>query len=152
MEKKMKLKENRTSSIVLHNVLIGVLAFIWLIPIVWLLCTSFSSYSGMNTSTFFPKEWSVAQYVKLFHPDTVAQFPQWFLNTFIIACFTCVISTMFVLMVAYATSVMRFPLRKPLLFWLRMWMKTVRLICRTHTISCCILLISPWALRLTGTI
>ena len=35
-------------------------------------------------------------------PDFVAQFPQWFINTFIIACFTCVISTMFVLMVAYA--------------------------------------------------
>ena len=110
-----KLKENRVSSIVLHNLLIGVLAFIWLIPIVWLVCTSFSAYSGMNTSTFFPKEWSAVNYVKLFHPDTVAQFPQWFMNTFIIACFTCVISTMFVLMVAYAMSVMRFPMRKPLM-------------------------------------
>ena len=110
-----KLKENRVSSIVLHNLLIGVLAFIWLIPIVWLVCTSFSAYSGMNTSTFFPEKWSAVNYVKLFHPDTVAQFPQWFMNTFIIACFTCVISTMFVLMVAYAMSVMRFPMRKPLM-------------------------------------
>ncbi len=99
----------------MHNVLIGVLAFIWLIPIVWLLCTSFSSYSGMNTSTFFPEKWSAIHYAKLFSPDTVAQFPQWFMNTFIIACFTCVISTLFVLMVAYATSVLRFPMRKPLM-------------------------------------
>ena len=110
-----KLKENRVSSIALHNLLIGVLAFIWLIPIVWLVCTSFSAYSGMNTSTFFPEKWSAVNYAKLFHPDTVAQFPQWFMNTFIIACFTCVISTMFVLMVAYAMSVMRFPMRKPLM-------------------------------------
>ena len=110
-----KLKENRVSSIVLHNLLIGVLAFIWLSPIVWLVCTSFSAYSGMNTSTFFPEKWSAVNYAKLFHPDTVAQFPQWFMNTFIIACFTCVISTMFVLMVAYAMSVMRFPMRKPLM-------------------------------------
>ena len=110
-----KLKENRVSSIVLHNLLIGVLAFIWLIPIVWLVCTSVSAYSGMNTSTFFPEKWSAVNYAKLFHPDTVAQFPQWFMNTFIIACFTCVISTMFVLMVAYAMSVMRFPMRKPLM-------------------------------------
>lgn len=109
------MKDNRTSSVVMHNVLIGILAFIWLIPIVWLFCTSFSSYSGMNTSTFFPKEWSIVHYVKLFHPDTVAQFPQWFLNTFIIACVTCVVSTAFVLMVAYATSVMRFPMRKTLM-------------------------------------
>ncbi|MDO4344054.1 MAG: ABC transporter permease subunit [Eubacteriales bacterium] len=110
-----KMKSNRTSTIVMHNLLIAVLAFIWLIPIVWLFCTSFSSYSGMNTSTFFPKEWSVIHYIKLFQPDSVAQFPQWFMNTFIIACVTCVISTAFVLMVAYATSVMRFPMRKPLM-------------------------------------
>lgn len=110
-----KLKDNRTSTIILHNVLIGVLACIWLIPIIWLACTSFSSYSGMNTSTFFPQEWSIVNYLKLFQPDSVAQFPQWFLNTFVISCCTCVISTLFVLMVAYATSVMRFPMRKPLM-------------------------------------
>ena len=109
------IKENRTSTIVWHNVLIGVLAFIWLVPIIWLLCTSFSAYEGMNTSTFFPEQWSIVNYTKLFHPDSVAQFPKWFLNTFVIACATCVISTMFILMVAYATSVMRFPMRKPLM-------------------------------------
>lgn len=110
-----KIKENRTSTIVLHNVLIGVLAFIWLVPIIWLLCTSFSTYDGMNTSTFFPEQWSISHYVKLFQPDSVAQFPRWFLNTFVIACANCVISTLFILMVAYATSVMRFPMRKPLM-------------------------------------
>ena len=110
-----KMKSNRASSIILHNVLIAFLAFVWLIPIIWLVCTSFSAYSGMNTSTFFPKEWSLIHYQKLFQPDTVQQFPRWFMNTFIVACFTTVISTAFVLMVAYATSVMRFPMRKPLM-------------------------------------
>lgn len=104
-----KMKDKRTSTIIIHNVLIGVLAVIWLV------CTSFSEYTGINTSTFFPQKWSIANYVKLFHPDTVAQFPQWFLNTFIVACVNCVISTFFVLMVAYATSIMRFPMRKPLM-------------------------------------
>ncbi len=98
-----------------HNLLLAVLAFIWIIPIAWLLFTSFSSYDGINTSSFFPKEWSIKHYVQLFQPDTVAQFPRWFLNTFVIACFSCVISTMFTLMVAYATSVMRFKMRKPLM-------------------------------------
>ncbi|MDD6234347.1 MAG: ABC transporter permease subunit [Lachnospiraceae bacterium] len=108
----MKKKGIRTF---FHNLLIAVLAIIWLIPIVWLLFTSFSSYDGINTSSFFPEKWSIKHYVQLFHPDTVAQFPRWFLNTFIIACCTCVISTMFILMVAYATSVMRFKARKPLM-------------------------------------
>jgi len=110
-----KMKDSRLSRIILHNALLAVLAIIWLIPIVWLFCTSFSAYSGINVSTFFPKKWSITHYIQLFHPDTVAQFPQWFINTFVVACATCVISTMFVLMVAYATSIMRFPMRKPLM-------------------------------------
>ena len=100
----------------LHNLLLAFLAFVWLVPIVWLVVTSFSAYTGMNTSTFFPKEWSLVNYKNLlFSADSVAQFPNWFKNTFIIACVVCVISTAFVLMVAYATSCMRFPARKPLM-------------------------------------
>lgn len=109
------MKDSRLSSIILHNLFIAILAVIWLIPIVWLLCTSFSSYDGMNTSSFFPQKWSISHYVQLFKPDTVAQFPQWFMNTFVVAVANCLISTSFVLMVAYATSVMRFPMRKPLM-------------------------------------
>ncbi len=101
---------------ILRYVLLAFLAVVWLVPIVWLLATSFSKYTGMNTSTFFPKEWAIDGYKNLlFGSDTVAQFPQWFWNTFIIACFTCIISTAFVLMVAYATSCMRFRGRKTLM-------------------------------------
>ena len=108
----MKIK---VSDIVRH-VLLAFLAVVWLIPIVWLLATSFSKYTGMNSSTFFPEEWSIDSYRNLlFGSDTVAQFPNWFWNTFIIAVFTCIISTAFVLMVAYATSCMRFRGRKTLM-------------------------------------
>ena len=61
----------RSSKIFLHNAFIALLCVIWLIPIVWLVCTSFSAYPGMNTSTFFPKEWSAIHYTKLLTPDTV---------------------------------------------------------------------------------
>lgn len=108
--------KKKTYKIILHNLLLAVLACIWLIPIVWLVVTSFSSYTGMNTSTFFPKEWSIINYKNLlFSSDSVAQFPNWFKNTFIVACFSCIISTCFVLMTAYATSCMRFKMRKPLM-------------------------------------
>lgn len=43
-----------TLEVVSHNALLGVLAVIWLIPIIWLLCTSFSAQDNMNASTFFP--------------------------------------------------------------------------------------------------
>ena len=101
---------------VLRHVLLAFLSVIWIVPIVWLLVTSFSAYTGMNTSSFFPEEWSIINYKNLlFGADSVAQFPRWFWNTFVIACFNCVISTAFVLMVAYATSCMRFKGRKALM-------------------------------------
>ena len=100
----------------LRHLLLFVLAFFWLVPIVWLVCTSFSAYPGINISHFFPEQWSIENYRSLlFGTDTVAQFPRWFWNTFVIACFTCVISTTFVLSVAYSMSCMRFGARKALM-------------------------------------
>ncbi|MCD7733740.1 MAG: ABC transporter permease subunit [Clostridiales bacterium] len=96
-------------NIVLKQVVLAVLALIWLVPIIWLVVTSFSAYNGRNTSTFFPSEWSLTQYEKLLTgADTVANFPAWFMNTLVIAIATCVISTLFVLMVAYAFACMDF--------------------------------------------
>ncbi len=109
MIKKMLLSLGR-------HLLLIILAFFWLIPIVWLVCTSFSAYPGINISHFFPEQWSLDNYKNLlFGADTVAQFPRWFWNTFVIACFTCIISTTFVLSVAYAMSCMRFGARKALM-------------------------------------
>lgn len=103
-------------SVFLHNLVLLIAACIWLIPILWLLVTSFSAYPGINTSTFFPEEWSLISYKNLlFGADSVAQFPNWFKNTFIVAIFSCIISSCFVIMVAYATSCMRFKARKPLM-------------------------------------
>lgn len=98
------------------HVRLFVLAVIWLIPIVWLFVTSLSAYKGINTMHFFPTEWSLDNYKQLFfRPDTVANFPAWFRNSMIIGVCCCIVSTIFVLMVAYAMSCMRFPARKPLM-------------------------------------
>lgn len=117
MEKAKTIKNTRTirNTVIVHVVL-TILAVIWLLPIFWLLVTSFSDYDGMDTSRFFPKVWTLKQFNKvLFHSDNVVQFPRWFMNTLIIAFFTMIISTMFVLMTAYAMSCMRFKGRKALM-------------------------------------
>lgn len=101
---------------IIRHAVLAILAFIWLVPIVWLLATSFGEYQGINISHFFPEKFTFNNYLMLFGAaDTVAQFPRWFMNTLVIAIFTCIISTCFVLMVAYATSCMRFKARKPLM-------------------------------------
>ncbi len=107
------MKTKRILPDVLHHALLAVLAIIWLTPIVWLLVTSFGVDEGPNIRHFFPEEYTLAHYRELlFEPGSVSQFPQWFLNTFIAAVFTCVISTAFVLMVAYAMSFLDFPFRR----------------------------------------
>lgn len=103
--------------IVIRHLVLALLAAFWLIPIFWLVLCSFGIDKGPNISSFFPRGYTLQHYVNLLTASSasVSQFPQWFLNTLLIAVFTCVISSLFVLMVAYAMSCMRFKLRKPLM-------------------------------------
>ena len=109
--------KTKTIRIIIRHIVLAALAAFWLIPILWLVVTSFGVDKGPNISTFFPKAYTLAHYKAILSPgaDSVNQFPQWFMNTFVIAIFTCIISTLFVLMVAYAMSCMRFKARKPLM-------------------------------------
>lgn len=100
---------------ILRHVFIVLMCAFWLIPIVWLIATSFSAYPGRDTSNFFPENWTVNNYIALFGADTVANFKMWFWNTFKIACVCCIVSTLFTIMVAYATSFSRFKARKPMM-------------------------------------
>lgn len=106
----------KTVDFIVRHVVLAFLAIVWLIPIVWLVVTSFSGYRGINTAHFFPESWSMDNYKVLFlEPDSVVQYGAWFKNTLIIAIFTCIISTIFVLMVSYTMSCMRFKGRKALM-------------------------------------
>ena len=99
-----------------RHIFLSFLSLFWLIPIFWLVLTSFSGYPGVHISRFVPSSFTLSNYqLLLFGADTVAQFPTWFLNTFIIAVFSCVISSFYVLMVSYAVSCMRYKLRKTLM-------------------------------------
>ena len=102
----------RTVNLLVH-ILLAVLAFIWIMPIVWILLTSFRAEPGSYVTTFFPKGYTIANYIKLFTDRNVLNFPKMFKNTFIIAVICCLISTYFVLAVSYSLSRMRFPFRKP---------------------------------------
>ena len=108
--------KEKTWKIVARHLLLALLAIIWLIPIVWLVVTSLSVTKGVSNQHFFPEHWTIANYKQLFlQPDTAANFPAWFKNTFIVAVFSCLVSSCFVLMVSYAFSCMRFKARKSLM-------------------------------------
>ena len=106
-----KYKRVITNSLV--HILLAVLAVIWLFPIFWVILTSFRAEKGSYVSSFFPKHYTLANYVKLFTDTSVLNFPRMFMNTLIIAIFSCIISTFFVLSVSYCMSRLRFIVRKP---------------------------------------
>lgn len=95
------------------HVVLGVLAVIWVFPIIWVILTSFRAEKGSYVSTFFPRSFTLDNYVKLFTDTSILNFPQMFMNTLIIAIFSCILSTFYVLAVSYCLSRLKFKLRKP---------------------------------------
>lgn len=104
--------KRRAINIAVH-VLLAILACIWLAPIFWVVLTSFRAEPGSYVNTFFPKSYTIDNYVKLFTQTNILNFPRMFMNTLIIAVFSCIISCFFVLSVAYCMSRLRFRMRKP---------------------------------------
>ncbi|HEX3077747.1 MAG TPA: ABC transporter permease subunit [Lachnospiraceae bacterium] len=97
------------------HVLLAFLAFVWLIPIFWVVLTSFRGTKGSYSSTFFPTRFTLDNYRKLFTDFSVFNFPQMLLNTFIIAVISCMISTFFVIAVAFTLSRLRFQSRRAIM-------------------------------------
>lgn len=108
-------KVRKTIGNVFVHAILAILAFVWVLPIIWVILTSFRAEKGSYVSTFFPKSYTLDNYVKLFTDVSILNFPQMFLNTLIIAIFVCIISSIFVLSVAFCMSRMRFKMRKPLM-------------------------------------
>ena len=115
MDKKIHggMKAKRITGDVITYIFLTVISVIWLLPFVWLVAQSFRDGKGQFISTFFPTAYTVNNYKALFTEFDVMNFPRMFMNTFIIACFTCLISTFFVLSVSYCTSRLKWKMRKP---------------------------------------
>ncbi len=110
------MRTKRILATIFSHLGLVIFSIIWLLPILWLVVTAFSGYPGINISHFFPETWSLKNFgTILMKPDSVVQYVTWFNNTLIIAIFTCIISTIFVFMVSYAFSCMRFKGRKGLM-------------------------------------
>ena len=107
------MKAKRITGDVLTYIFLAAISILWLMPFVWLVAQSFRDGKGQFISTFFPTAYTFNNYKALFTEFDVMNFPRMFLNTFGIACCTCVISTFFVLSVSYCTSRLKWKMRKP---------------------------------------
>ena len=106
-------KKRRFINNTIVHVILGILAVIWVFPIVWVILTSFRAEKGSYVSTFFPQSFTLDNYTKLFTDTTILNFPQMFMNTLFIAICSCILATFYVLAVSYCLSRLRFKMRKP---------------------------------------
>lgn len=94
------------------QIVLSILAIIWIIPLIYLFVQSFRKEPGAWSPTFFPQTWTLDNYKRLF---TETKFLRWYGNTLLIAIISCAITAIFVLAVAYAFSRIRFKARKPMM-------------------------------------
>ena len=95
--------------------LLAVLSFIWVLPIFYVILTSFRKEGGSYKSYIWPRGFTLDNYKNLFEGGSQINFNRWFLNTLIVAIFSTLISAFFVLCVSYVMSRLRFKMRKPFL-------------------------------------
>ena len=94
------------------HILLAILSFIWVLPIFYVVLTSFREESGSYKSYIWPRGFTLDNYINLFHGNNNVNFSRWFMNTLIIAIFSTLLSAFFVLCVSYVMSRLRFKMRK----------------------------------------
>lgn len=116
--KKSSVRRSNIISSIFGHLTLTILAFIWLIPIVWILLQSFraefndqGNLIGFVQGNYFPKKLGFDNYVQLF-ANTNFEFGKWWLNTLFVAVFTFIFSTLLTLSVAYVMSKIKFKSRK----------------------------------------
>lgn len=111
-----KYKSAKTKRFVNNTIVhvsLAILAFIRVFPIIWVVLTSFRAEKGSYVSTFLPQSYTLDNYIKLFTDTSILNFAKMFMNTLIIAIFSCLIATFYTLAVSYCLSRLKFKLRKP---------------------------------------
>lgn len=104
----------RTANIVVYAVLIT-LGILWVLPIAYLVYTAFRvtpSTGIINTLVPDNLRLGFGNFLRLFQQT---MFSKWLGNTLIVSISSCALTTVFILMVSYALSRLRFKLRKPIM-------------------------------------
>ncbi|HEL1198873.1 TPA: sugar ABC transporter permease [Streptococcus equi subsp. zooepidemicus] len=104
------MKNKRRFQLGLVYAILTVLSIIWLLPIAWVVLTSFRAEGTAYVDYFLPKHLTLDHYIKLFTNETFP-FGRWFVNTFVVAIFTCIISTFITVAMAYSLSRIKFKFR-----------------------------------------
>lgn len=109
-------KVRKITDVVITYLILFVVSFVFLFPCLWLILASFSkSGSIYSFNGFFPSEFSLDTFKKLFTDTTMYDFPKWFVNSLIVGLFSSLFGTILLILTAYVISFFQFKARKPLM-------------------------------------
>ena len=84
-------------------------AFIFFFPCLWLILASFSASGSIYSfEGFFPSEYSLDSFQKLFTDIAMYDYPKWFGNSLFIATMSCILGTFLTILTAYCMSRFKF--------------------------------------------
>lgn len=115
MKKQHSMKRRKFLTNTFVHILLTILAVIWIFPIAWIIMTSFRVEQIPYMGYFFPKGYTLDNYINLFTDTRQFFFARWFMNTLIVSIFSCILSTLYVLFISYSLSRTRFKARKPMM-------------------------------------
>ena len=110
-----KFSRRSHAGIVVGYIVLTLLSVLWLLPIFYLLYTAFRVTPDTGIiNKLFPDNLRLGfgNFRRLF---TETSFSLWLKNTIVVAACSCALTTLFILMVSYALSRLRFRLRKPIM-------------------------------------
>ena len=114
--KKLKIKPQKLFNVAITYLIILAVCFVFLFPILWLVLASFSKTGSIYSfEGFFPAEFSLDSFKRLFTDTALYNYPRWFLNTLFIALMSSLIGTALTILTAYVMSRFRFRTRKAMM-------------------------------------
>lgn len=94
---------------ILVNLELIIMSIIVIVPVSWIVLSSFNKGTSLATSTFIPKQLTFENYRRLFQETN---FTTWFSNTFQIATLNAIISVFLILITAWVLSRFQFKGKK----------------------------------------
>lgn len=116
MKKKNHIRLGKVADYSVTYLILLAVAFVFFFPCLWLILASFSASGSIYSfEGFFPSEYSLDSFNKLFTDTAMYDYPQWFGNSLFIATMSCILGTFLTILTAYCMSRFQFKSRKALM-------------------------------------
>ena len=116
MKKKKHIRLGTVADYSITYLILLAVAFIFFFPCLWLILASFSASGSIYSfEGFFPTEYSLDSFKKLFTDIAMYDYPKWFGNSLFIATMSCILGTFLTILTAYCMSRFKFKSRKALM-------------------------------------